>query len=240
MNIHEYQAKEILSTYGVAEQKGFVASTEAEALEAAKKVKSEYNSDWCVVKAQIHAGGRGKGKVEGTEQRGVEVARSPEKAAEIAKNLIGGNLITIQTGEAGKIVNKVLVAQDVFYPGENEPHEYYMSVLLDREQEFLESSFTTALADELIQINSDDEYELSEHGKEKLIHFGKMFQRFKDLAIFKCVNSELPEPEAPVITRMEFDMKDQLVRQTIMTTQEDVLELKEDLDRIEAKIDQLR
>lgn len=132
MNIHEYQAKEILSTYGVAVQKGFVASTEAEALEAAKKVKSEYNSDWCVVKAQIHAGGRGKGKVEGTEQRGVEVARSPEKAAEIAKNLIGGNLITIQTGEAGKIVNKVLVAQDVFYPGENEPHEYYMSVLLDR------------------------------------------------------------------------------------------------------------
>ena len=132
MNIHEYQAKEILSTYGVAVQKGFVASTEAEALEAAKKVKSEYNSDWCVVKAQIHAGGRGKGKVEGTEQRGVQVAKSPEQAAEIAKNLIGGNLITIQTGEAGKIVNKVLVAQDVFYPGENEPHEYYMSVLLDR------------------------------------------------------------------------------------------------------------
>jgi len=132
MNIHEYQAKEILSTYGVAVQKGFVASTEAEALEAAKRVKSEFNSDWCVIKAQIHAGGRGKGKIEGTEHRGVQIAKSPEEAAEITKNLVGGNLITIQTGEAGKIVSKVLIAQDVFYPGENEPHEYYMSVLLDR------------------------------------------------------------------------------------------------------------
>ena len=132
MNIHEYQAKEILASYGVAVQRGFVASTEAEALAAAQKVKSELNSDWCVVKAQIHAGGRGKGKIEGTEHRGVQVAKSPEQAAEIAKNLIGGNLITIQTGEAGKIVSKVLVAQDVFYPGASEPHEYYMSVLLDR------------------------------------------------------------------------------------------------------------
>lgn len=132
MNIHEYQAKEILKKYGVAVQNGFVAETMEEALEAANKVKTEYNSDWCVVKAQIHAGGRGKGKISGTEQRGVQVAKNPEQAAEIAKNLLGGTLVTIQTGPSGKLVSKVLVAQDVFYPGESEPKEYYMSVLLDR------------------------------------------------------------------------------------------------------------
>ncbi len=132
MNIHEYQAKEILKKYGVAIQNGYVAETPEAAKEAADKVKSEFGSDWSVVKAQIHAGGRGKGKIRGTEQRGVQVAKSPEGAAEIAKNLLGGTLVTIQTGEQGKVVNKVYVAQDVFYPGPNEPEEYYMSVLLDR------------------------------------------------------------------------------------------------------------
>jgi len=132
MNIHEYQAKEILKKYGVAVQNGYVAETPEAAKEAADKVKSEFGSDWSVVKAQIHAGGRGKGKIRGTEQRGVQVAKSPEGAAEIAKNLLGGTLVTIQTGEQGKVVNKVYVAQDVFYPGPNEPEEYYMSVLLDR------------------------------------------------------------------------------------------------------------
>ena len=132
MNIHEYQAKEILKTYGVAIQGGFVAETAEQAAEAARKVKQEYNSDWCVIKAQIHAGGRGKGKIAGTEQRGVQVAKSPEQAAEIAQNLLGGTLVTIQTGPSGKVVNKILVAQDVFYPGPSEPKEYYMSVLLDR------------------------------------------------------------------------------------------------------------
>jgi succinyl-CoA synthetase beta subunit len=134
MNIHEYQAKEILKKYGVAVQNGFVAETPQQALEAAQKIKTEYNSDWCVVKAQIHAGGRGKGKIQGKEQRGVQVAKSPEQASEIAANLLGGTLVTIQTGAAGKLVNKVLVAQDVFYPGESEPKEYYMSVLLDRQK----------------------------------------------------------------------------------------------------------
>jgi succinyl-CoA synthetase beta subunit len=134
MNIHEYQAKEILKSYGVAVQNGFVAENAEEAREAAEKVKTEFNSDWCVVKAQIHAGGRGKGKIMGSEQRGVQVAKSPENAAEIAKNMLGGTLVTLQTGEAGKLVSKVLVAQDVFYPGANEPDEYYMSVLLDREK----------------------------------------------------------------------------------------------------------
>lgn len=134
MNIHEYQAKEILKKYGVAVQNGFVAETPEQALEAAQKVKAEFGSDWCVVKAQIHAGGRGKGKIQGTEQRGVQVAKNAEQAAEIAKNLLGGTLVTIQTGAAGKLVSKVLVAQDVFYPGESEPKEYYMSVLLDRQK----------------------------------------------------------------------------------------------------------
>lgn len=134
MNIHEYQAKEILKSYGVAIQNGFVAENAEEAREAAEKVKTEFNSDWCVVKAQIHAGGRGKGKIMGNEQRGVQVAKSPENAAEITNNMLGGTLVTLQTGEAGKLVSKVLVAQDVFYPGPNEPDEYYMSVLLDREK----------------------------------------------------------------------------------------------------------
>ena len=134
MNIHEYQAKEILKKYGVAVQNGFVAETPEEAKAAAERVRDEFGSDWSVVKAQIHAGGRGKGKIVGTEHRGVQVAKSPEKAAEIAQNLLGGTLVTIQTGEAGKVVNKVLVAQDVFYPGEFEPKEYYMSVLLDRQK----------------------------------------------------------------------------------------------------------
>lgn len=132
MNIHEYQAKEILRTFGVAIQEGFVAETAEQAHEAAQKVKELSGSDWCVVKAQIHAGGRGKGKIEGTEQRGVQVAKNADMAAEIAGRLLGGTLVTIQTGPKGKPVNKVLVAQDVFYPGPNEPKEYYMSVLLDR------------------------------------------------------------------------------------------------------------
>ena len=133
MNIHEYQAKEILKKYGVAVQNGYVAETAEEAKAAAEKIKTESNSDWCVVKAQIHAGGRGKGKIQGTEQRGVQVAKNADQAAEIAKNLLGGTLVTIQTGPSGKLVSKVLVAQDVFYPGANEPKEYYMSVLLDRQ-----------------------------------------------------------------------------------------------------------
>jgi succinyl-CoA synthetase beta subunit len=80
MNIHEYQAKEILKKYGVAVQNGYVAETAEEAKAAAEKIKTEYNSDWCVVKAQIHAGGRGKGKIQGTEQRGVQVAKNAENS----------------------------------------------------------------------------------------------------------------------------------------------------------------
>lgn len=133
MNIHEYQAKEILKGYGVAIQEGIVAETPEQAVEAGKKIQQETGSDWLVVKAQIHAGGRGKGKVIGIDQKGVAIAKNLDQVKEIAQNLIGNTLVTIQTGEAGKVVNKVLIAQDVFYPGEHEPKEYYMSVLLDRQ-----------------------------------------------------------------------------------------------------------
>jgi succinyl-CoA synthetase beta subunit len=125
MNLHEYQGKELLKSYGVKIQEGIVAYTAAEAVEAAKKMKELYNSGWCVVKAQVHAGGRGKGG-------GVKLAKSPEQAGEIAEAMIGMQLVTPQTSAEGKLVRKVLVAQDVFYPGPGEPKEYYISVLTDR------------------------------------------------------------------------------------------------------------
>lgn len=133
MNIHEYQAKQILKSYGVAIQEGVVADTPEQAVEAAKQVQAETGSSWLVLKAQIHAGGRGKGKIVGSEQRGVAIAKNLDDVKTIAGNLLGNTLVTIQTGPKGKVVNKVLVAQDVFYPGASEPKEYYMSVLLDRQ-----------------------------------------------------------------------------------------------------------
>jgi succinyl-CoA synthetase beta subunit len=134
MNIHEYQAKSILKSFGVAVQEGIVANTPDEAHAAALNLKQQFGSDFVVVKAQIHAGGRGKGTIEGKDQRGVAVAKIADKAKEIATNMLGGTLVTIQTGPKGKLVSKVLVAQDVYYPGESETKEYYMSVMLDRGQ----------------------------------------------------------------------------------------------------------
>jgi len=132
MNIHEYQGKEILKGFGVTVQEGIVASTPEEASAAAKKLQEETNTGWFVVKAQIHAGGRGKGTVKETDSRGVVLAKSLEEVPEKAAGILGGTLVTIQTGEVGKKVNKVLIAQDVYYPGDSEPKEYYMGVLLDR------------------------------------------------------------------------------------------------------------
>jgi succinyl-CoA synthetase beta subunit len=132
MNIHEYQGKAILKTYGVAIQEGIVADTPEQAVEAAKELQAQTGTGWWVVKAQIHAGGRGKGKIKGTEQRGVALAKNLDDVKTISANLLGNTLVTIQTGEAGKQVNKVLVAQDVYYPGESPTKEFYMSVLLDR------------------------------------------------------------------------------------------------------------
>ncbi len=132
MNLHEYQAKELLKKNGAAIQEGIVAETPHQAVEAAKKLKELYNSDWVVVKSQIHAGGRGKGKIAGTEQNGVALAKNIDAVKTIAANLIGGTLVTKQTGAAGRLVRKILVAQDVYYPGESEPKEFYFSILLDR------------------------------------------------------------------------------------------------------------
>jgi succinyl-CoA synthetase beta subunit len=132
MNIHEYQAKEILSRYGVAVQRGIVADTPDKAIAAAKELQAETGSKWFVIKSQIHAGGRGKGTVKETGSRGVVLAKSSEEVHDKAKAILGGTLVTIQTGPAGKKVNKVLIAEDVYYPGESEPKEYYMSILLDR------------------------------------------------------------------------------------------------------------
>jgi len=132
MNIHEYQAKDILKKYGVAVQRGIVADTPDKALTAAKEIQSETGSKWFVIKSQIHAGGRGKGTVKETGSRGVVLAKSFDEVVEKSKAILGGTLVTIQTGPAGKKVNKVLIAEDVYYPGESEPKEYYMSILLDR------------------------------------------------------------------------------------------------------------
>ncbi len=132
MNLHEYQAKELMKKYGASIQEGIVATTPTEALAAAEKLKQDYNSDWVVVKSQIHAGGRGKGTIVGTEQHGVALAKNHDKVVEIAKNILGGVLVTKQTGPAGRLVNKVLVAQDVYYPGESETKELYISILMDR------------------------------------------------------------------------------------------------------------
>jgi len=132
MNLHEYQAKQLLKKFNVPVQEGIACNTPTEAEEAYRQIHSQYDSKFAVVKAQIHAGGRGKGTIKGTDQRGVAVAKNAEQVKQIAQNILGGTLITIQTGPAGKVVNKVLVAQDVYYDGPNPVKEFYLSILLDR------------------------------------------------------------------------------------------------------------
>lgn len=132
MNLHEYQAKELLKRYNVPVQEGIACSTVTEAEDAYRFISSEYGSKFAVIKAQIHAGGRGKGKIKGTEQRGVAVAKSLEDVKTIAQNILGGTLVTVQTGESGKLVNKIFVAQDVYYEGTEPVKEFYLSILLDR------------------------------------------------------------------------------------------------------------
>jgi len=126
MNLHEYQGKHILKSFGVSIQEGIVAETPEQAVEVAKKLQAETGTGWWVVKAQIHAGGRGKGG-------GVKLAKSLDEVKSLASEIIGMQLVTHQTGPEGKKVNKVLVAQDVYYPGESETKEFYMSVLLNRQ-----------------------------------------------------------------------------------------------------------
>ena len=125
MNLHEYQGKEILASYGVSTQKGIVVSNAKDAFTAAQKLNKETGTNIYVVKAQIHAGGRGKGG-------GVKIAKSLDEVKQIAEKMIGMMLITPQTPAEGKKVRKILIAEDVYYQGESETKEFYMSILLDR------------------------------------------------------------------------------------------------------------
>ena len=133
MNLHEYQGKSILNSFGVATQRGKVVDKVEDAVAAAKELTEETGTSWYVVKAQIHAGGRGKGTVEETGSHGVVLARGIDKVEDTVKGILGGHLETAQTNGVGKLVSKVLIAEDVYYPGETEPAEFYMSVLLDRD-----------------------------------------------------------------------------------------------------------
>lgn len=125
MNIHEFQGKSILSQHGVRIQRGLVASTAEGAVQAAKDLNEQTGTSWFVIKAQVHAGGRGKGG-------GVKLAKNYDEVATIADQILGMQLVTPQTSAEGKTVHQVLIAEDVYYPGESETSEFYMSVLLDR------------------------------------------------------------------------------------------------------------
>ena len=134
MNLHEYQGKSILQKYGVAVQRGVVVDKAENAVDAAKQLTEETGTSWYVVKAQIHAGGRGKGIVQETGSHGVVLAKGIDHVEDKVKGILGGHLETAQTNGKGKKVNKVLIAEDVYYPGEAQTEEFYMSVLLDREK----------------------------------------------------------------------------------------------------------
>jgi succinyl-CoA synthetase beta subunit len=135
MNLHEYQGKSILESFGVAIQRGIVVDKVEDAVKAAKTLNEKTGTEWFVVKAQIHAGGRGKGVVTETGSHGVVLAKGLDKVEDVVKGILGGHLVTKQTSSEGKKVNKVLIAEDVYYPGASEPSEFYMSVLLDRASE---------------------------------------------------------------------------------------------------------
>ncbi|SUZ82409.1 uncharacterized protein METZ01_LOCUS35263 [marine metagenome] len=125
MNLHEYQGKEILEKFNVKVQKGYVADNPDAAVKCAEKINKETGTKIFVIKAQIHAGGRGKGG-------GVKIAKNLEEVRVIASNILGMNLVTPQTPPEGKLVRKVLIAEDVYYDGESERSEFYISVLLNR------------------------------------------------------------------------------------------------------------
>ena len=115
----------MLSNFGVRIQRGIVANNVSEAVEATKKLTEDTGTSWWVVKAQIHAGGRGKGG-------GVKLAKSLSEIESISNDILGMHLITPQTSSEGKLVNQILIAEDVYYPGESDTSEFYMSVLLNR------------------------------------------------------------------------------------------------------------
>lgn len=133
MNLHEYQAKELLKQFNVPVQNGITCLTVEEAVNAYKEISQKTNSKFVVLKAQIHAGGRGKGTFkEVPTQHGVQVIKSEEMANEVSSNMLGNTLVTLQTGEAGKKVSKVFMAEDAYYEGAQPTKEFYLSILLDR------------------------------------------------------------------------------------------------------------
>ncbi|MEX1003482.1 MAG: ADP-forming succinate--CoA ligase subunit beta [Crocinitomicaceae bacterium] len=135
MNLHEYQGKSILESHGVAIQRGILVDQVGDIMSKAKELQEQTGTEGIVVKAQIHAGGRGKGEVKETGSHGVVFVSSIDKLEDKVKGILGGHLVTKQTSDEGKKVNKVLLCEDVYYPGETELSEIYMSVLLDREKE---------------------------------------------------------------------------------------------------------
>ncbi|HEV8271991.1 MAG TPA: ATP-grasp domain-containing protein, partial [Chitinophagaceae bacterium] len=132
MNLHEFQAKELLKKYNVPVQEGIACGTVHEAEEAYRQIKTQFGSPFAVVKAQIHAGGRGKGKIKENGINGVKVGKGLDEVVDFAQKILGGTLVTLQTGPAGKVVHKILVAQDMYYDGPTERKEFYLSILLDR------------------------------------------------------------------------------------------------------------
>ncbi len=132
MNLHEYQAKELLKKYNVPVQEGFACTTVQEAEDAYRQIKTQTGSRFAIIKAQIHAGGRGKGTIKENGINGVKVAKSLEDVQEFASKILGGTLVTKQTGAAGKVVNKIFVAADMYYDGPSDRKEFYLSILLDR------------------------------------------------------------------------------------------------------------
>src|SRR5215470_6701 len=132
MNLHEYQAKELLKKYNVPVQEGFACGSVHEVEEAYRQIKTQFGSSFAVIKAQIHAGGRGKGTIKETGINGVKVAKGLEEISDYARKILGGTLVTVQTGPAGKVVHKVFVAQDMYYEGPSPRKEFYLSILLDR------------------------------------------------------------------------------------------------------------
>ena len=133
MNLHEYQGKSILKSYGVAIQEGIVVDNPSDALKAADELQKDTGTDWFVVKAQIHAGGRGKGTITETGSHGVVIAKGKGEVEDKVKGILGGHLVTAQTSIEGKKVNKVLIAEDAYAPDFDKTSEFYMSVLLNRE-----------------------------------------------------------------------------------------------------------
>ena len=133
MNLHEYQGKSILKSYGVAIQEGVVVDKVEDAVAAAQKLSDDTGTSWFVVKAQIHAGGRGKGTVQETGSHGVVLAKGIDKVEDTVKGILGGHLVTAQTNENGKKVSKILIAEDAYAPDFDKTSEFYMSVLLNRE-----------------------------------------------------------------------------------------------------------